>query len=630
MSEGSSIMLNIQIRSEIKEVLILLIFSVLLRDTLTGVTVALVFFGAIMVWLGKKPTHLVRNIITLGLFAAYWIIFGKVIDPEVGMNFLTSIVVLKLLEKESVRDRYMIFFGIILLVSAGSLFERSLSYVFFFAISFYLLIQDFYKNLNLKAKMWDLLKSLLWVLPFTVIMFFFVPRMINPFQMEKGTPRKGEVGYTPEVDISQVESLSYNDSVVFQASVESQISNDDLYWRGNTLSFSDGWNWPLMPQDRYQKPFRPNSQTVNYQGIKQNIRIFAQQDFYFGLDHPSLFMNSKGAVELDSLKTLLQSQWQPSLKYQVISVSESITSDALVDLRKFNPGLKKLERNWINEHFKTNTLRELEGEIKQYFLRESFSYSLSPGRVESLIDFLRDKKIGFCSHYASAVAQILRVKQIPARLVSGFMGGTYNKYAGFYQISQNDAHVWVEAYDQGKWIRLDPTGWIAPDRIRLGGEAFMQQVNPAPFSGMNVITKNFKFIHRWQQWFAHLDYRFYQWLEEMDYYGQDHLFEKLKFKREWIFSFLPICIVFFMGIYLWHLNYKKRKRSEIESLWIKFQQKMKVRGVHVEFVSLSEGKNALTGQDQIVQSVWNQLIEASFKANDEKLLSVLKKKIKNL
>jgi hypothetical protein len=85
-----------------------------------------------------------------------------------------------------------------------------------------------------------------------------------------------------------------------------------------------------------------------------------------------------------------------------------------------------------------------------------------------------------------------------------------------------------------------------------------------------------------------------------------------------------------MGIYLWHLNNKKRKRSEIESLWIKFQQKMKARGVHLEFVSVSDGKNALTGQDQIVQGVWNQLVEASFKANDEKLLSILKKKIKNL
>ena len=623
-------MLNTQVRSEIKESLILLVFSILMRDTLTGVTEALVFFGAIMVWFSKRPTRLVRNIVTLGLFGAYWLTFGKVIDPEVGMNFLTSIVVLKLLEKESERDRYMIFFGIILLVSAGSLFERSLTYVFFFTISFYVLIQDFYKNLNLKAKITDLFKSLIWVLPFTAFMFFFVPRMINPFQMEKGAPGKGEVGYTPEVDISQLESLSYNDSIVFQASVEGQISNDDLYWRGNTLSFSDGWNWPLMPQDRYQKPFRPNLPAVNHSGFKQGIRVFAQQDFYFGLDHPSLFINSKGVVELDSLKTLSQSQWQPSLKYQVISLLGSIVSEEVIDISKFKPGLKKEEKIWINEHFKSTDFPGLQKEIRLYFQSEAFSYSLSPGRVENLMDFLRNKKIGFCSHYASAVAQILRVKNIPSRLVSGFMGGNYNKYAGFYQVTQNDAHVWVEAFYQGKWMRVDPTGWIAPDRILLGGEAFMQQVNPETFFAISNISKRFKFIHQWQQWFSHLDYRFYQWLEEMDYYGQDHLFEKFNFKREWIFSFIPLCIVLFMGLYLWHLNLKKRKKTEIEYLWLTFQHKMKERGVSLKFDSLVDGEESIANQDQIVQRIWKQLIEVSFKENNQQLLSVLKKKIKNL
>jgi hypothetical protein len=601
-----------------------------MRDTLTGVTVAFVFFGAAMVWFGKRPTRLVRNIITLGLFGAYWLTFGKVIDPEVGMNFLTSIVVIKLLEKESVRDRYMIFFGIILLISAGSLFERSLTYVFFFSISFFVLIQDFYKNLNLKSKITDLLKSLIWVLPFTAFMFFFVPRMINPFQMEKGSPGKGEVGYTPEVDISQLESLSYNDTIVFQASVERQISNENLYWRGNTLSYSDGWNWPLMPQDRYQKPFLPSLQLTDPLGIKQGIRVFAQQDFYFGLDHPTLFINSKGEAELDSLKTLSQSQWQPSLKYRVVSSLEFIASDEVVNMTKFIPGLKKAEKIWINEHFKSADLAGLQKEIQVYFQKEAFSYSLAPGRVENLMDFLRYKKIGFCSHYASAVAQILRVKKIPSRLVSGFMGGTYNQYAGFYQISQNDAHVWIEALDQGKWIRLDPTGWIAPDRIRLGGEAFMQQVNPESFSAMNAINRRFKMFNQWQQWFSHLDYRFYQWLEEMDYYGQDHLFEKFHFKREWIFSFIPLSIVFFMGLYLWHLSFKKKKRSEIESLWLKFQLKMSARGVKIKFDSLSQGQEAIAGQDDIVRSVWKELVEASFKSNNQKLLSVLKKKIKKL
>jgi hypothetical protein len=623
-------MLKMEIRSEIKEAIILLVFTGLMVETLTTVTVVLVFGGAIMVWLRKKPSKLVRNLVTLGLFAAYWISYGKVIDPEVGMNFLTSIVLIKLLEKETDRDQYMIFFGLILLVSAGSLFQRSLSYVLFFAFSFFILIQDLYKSLKLQSRITDILQSLVWVLPFTAFLFFFVPRMLNPFQIEKGTPKDGEVGYTPDVNISNLESLTFNDSPVFQASVESQIKTPDLYWRGNTLSFSDGWNWPLMPHDRFQKPFLPTTDQRDTSGIKQKIRVFAQQDFFFGFDHPYRFITSKGEVELSTIRSLAQNRWHPALRYEVISHNSGIVSPETINYEEFRTGLKPEEKVWIHKNFRSTALPELKKEIQKYFQRELFSYSLSPGRVENFLDFMQEKKIGFCSHYASSVAQILRAKKIPARLVSGFLGGSYNKFAGFYLVTQNDAHVWVEALHNGKWVRLDPTGWIAPDRIRLGGEAFMLQENPNILSPMKFLGKRFQFLNDWQQWFSQWDFKFYKMLEEMDYYGQEALLEKLQFKREWIFSFIPIMLALFMGLYVWHLTLKKVRITEHETLWKKFQAKVKKRGVHLTLHSLAEDEAILKSQDLIVQEVWNELVEVSFKSHTPTRLHDLHKKIRDL
>ncbi|MBA2403972.1 MAG: DUF3488 domain-containing protein, partial [Bdellovibrionales bacterium] len=439
-------MLKLEIRSEIKEAIILLVFVGLMIDTLTSVTIGMIFMGSIMVWFKKRPGPRLRNIITLGLFAAYWLTYGKVIDPEVGMNFLTSIVMLKLLEKETERDRYMIFFGIILLISAGSLFQRSISYVLFFGLSFFILIQDFYRSLKLHARVMDVLQALIWVLPFTAFLFFFVPRMINPFQLEKGGPKEGEVGYTPDVNISQIESLSGNDTPVFQASVEAPIPYNNLYWRGNTLTFSDGWNWPMMPQDRIQLSFTPMvDKDRPMPGIRQKIRVFAQQEFFFGHDRPSQYIIPKGVAELNSVRTLSQNRWQPSFRYQVVSQDSAITYPH-VSNHDLHTGLKAEEKKWINQNFHSTNLPALQKEIQAFFLGKQFSYSLSPGRVESLLDFMENKKIGFCSHYSSAVAQILRTKKVPARLVSGFLGGNYNKFAGFYLVTQNDAHVWVEAY----------------------------------------------------------------------------------------------------------------------------------------------------------------------------------------
>ena len=627
MPEGSGLMLKLLVRSEIKEAIILLVFSGLMVETLTNTTVLFVFIGAILVWLRKRPGATFRNILTLGLFATYWLTYGKVIDPEVGLNFLTSIIVLKLLEKETERDRYMIFFGLILLISAGSLFQKSITYVVFFALSFFILIQDFYKGLKLPTRILDLAQSLVWVLPFTVFLFFFAPRMINPFQIEKGTPREGEVGYTPEVNISQLESLTGNDSVVFQARVDRVIYNEELYWRGNTLTFTDGWNWPVMPQDRPQKKFIPN---INYKtdGYKQSIRVFSQQDFFFALDHPTVFITPRGVAELDSNRSMVQSRWQPYLRYDVMSFSGGIKDN--IPAEKHFTGLKPEERIWIQTNFKAKDLPGLQREIQSYFQKEGFSYSLAPGRVENFLSFMTDKKVGFCSHYSSAVGQILRAKRIPTRLVSGFMGGTYNKFAGFYQVTQNDAHVWVEALHDGKWIRLDPTGWIAPDRVRLGGEAFMQQSNAAEFSGLRYLGSRFRWISEFQQWFVQWDYRFNQWLEEMDYYGQEAFLEKLNFPREWIFSLIPVMLALFMGLYAWHLGRRKIKLPEIEVLWKSFQHKLNKRGIHLPLFSVAEGESILKSQDKEIKEIWQGLIEVSFIDEQEAHLRALKKKIQDL
>ena len=57
---------------------------------------------------------------------------------------------------------------------------------------------------------------------------------------------------------------------------------------------------------------------------------------------------------------------------------------------------------------------------------------------------------------------------------------------------------------------------------------------------------------------------------------------------------------------------------------------MKDRGVQVKFDSILSGKNSVDQQDQIVKGIWSELVEATFKSNDEKLLSALKKKINKL
>lgn len=617
------------LKADWKQNIILLVFSFIMIDVLTASTLLFVVAGLIIASVGIKTNKLVRNIIAVGVFASYWITYGKIIDPEVGLNFLTSIIMLKILERETVRDRYMIFFGLILLISAGSLFERTLTYVFFFGFSFLLLVRDFYSYLGQKWKLKDLALALVWVLPFTFFLFFFVPRLLNPIPFQQGGAGKGEIGYTPDVNISQIEGLVGNNNPVFQAILNHKLSQGELYWRANTLSYNDGWNWTPMSGD-IEIPEPLLGAGPSSVEIKQSIRLFTRGDYFFVLDVPRVISHGRNILGLGNLRTLPQARYSWTQKYEAISRPRiSITEE--------NPGkhylqvpLAKSVRENISQKFNGSTLDEVILSIRNHFLKERYSYSLSPGRSLSLTEFM-DKKIGLCSHYASATALILRMKGIPTRLVSGFMGGTYNHFADFYLISQNDAHVWVEAFDNGRWIRLDPTEWIAPDRVRLGGEAFMETVKQSNFGGANF----FKFPKMFQSikmWFGQWDFHFYQWLEQMDYHTQEAWLTRLNFRREYLFSIIPLMMVVFMLIYSWFLSNRKKKdeKSEWHEIWELFIKRMRKKGLKLSEMTVQESDVLIknSGNPDYL-SVWNDLISGSF-GNQQISKPELKKKIRKL
>ena len=95
-------------------------------------------------------------------------------------------------------------------------------------------------------------------------------------------------------------------------------------------------------------------------------------------------------------------------------------------------------------------------------MRNSVPYDLQtqpPAPDQDVVDyFLFEAKSGFCTYYASAMAVLLRLEGIPARVATGYAPGTYVKEQGSFLISGDLAHAWVEVYfpDYG-WISFEPT-----------------------------------------------------------------------------------------------------------------------------------------------------------------------------
>ncbi len=80
--------------------------------------------------------------------------------------------------------------------------------------------------------------------------------------------------------------------------------------------------------------------------------------------------------------------------------------------------------------------------------------------------FLFDLKRGYCEYYASAEVVLLREVGVPARLVTGYATNVYNTQHSGWEITQNDAHTWVQVYYSGAgWVDMEPTP-VNPEIVR--------------------------------------------------------------------------------------------------------------------------------------------------------------------
>ena len=106
-------------------------------------------------------------------------------------------------------------------------------------------------------------------------------------------------------------------------------------------------------------------------------------------------------------------------------------------------------------------------------LQQNYVYSERvPSADVPLEDFLFSERAGYCQQFSGAMALMLRMVGIPARVVAGFSPGSYNRDTGEYRVRDLDAHSWVEVYFAGiGWVPFDPTPTIAPADSQSSGLA---------------------------------------------------------------------------------------------------------------------------------------------------------------
>jgi len=137
----------------------------------------------------------------------------------------------------------------------------------------------------------------------------------------------------------------------------------------------------------------------------------------------------------------------------------------------------------VAERFRDKPNLEMQMAAVQDWLNRSFVYSMQvdyPDKDKSALQsFLEHPGTseGFCVHFASAAALILRELGVPSRISYGWTGGEYYPSHNQFVFHAENGHAWAEVFlkDQG-WVVFETT---PPTALPAGQTASQESVPPA-------------------------------------------------------------------------------------------------------------------------------------------------------
>ena len=249
----------------------------------------------------------------------------------------------------------------------------------------------------------------------------------------------------------------------------------------------------------------------------------------------------------------------------------------------YHPRAVALGRSWREAGFSD---RRIVGRAMEMFHNGDFYYTVTPPTYlqDTVDEFLFDSRRGFCEHYAAAFVILMRAAGIPARVVTGYQGGTINNIDDYLVVRQRDAHAWAEVWLQDRgWTRVDPTSAVSPERISEGIE------NALPDSIIDVplgLQQNAAARNLWRQirnTYEAINNGWTQWVLSYDKQRQHNFLKYIGMKNiDWkgmtLWLFLATCIMFSM-ISLWLFKNSGKTNDPVGAVYNIFCRKMARIGI---------------------------------------------------
>ena len=412
------------------------------------------FLCWIITYLNLK-NKILLNVIYIALISANLILYRNIFDADFWIILLLlCIPIAHLYDHE--KDRSLLLTIISFITAAIFIFKPNffiaiLAFIWINIFLIYFIKYKYHFNFDFQTINFRIIGMMLFFISLlTAIIFLLLPR----FQMTMlGEASRGKnQGVQDFIDLYQQDKFYAADPYDVYKIKMDQMASDMPYWKVHVLTNYKDFKWVKSRNVTFFKV--PKQSYRSYSIIENN----AYQNQYLPVLGNAAITISKhkywaGANGELSLQKILNSE------YEHIKI-KTFNSKQVKRTVNLNHDLNSKFTNWARKQYsKFNTDQEFIKFLEDYF-GQNFSYkikNLNLNKDTPLDSFFFDIKKGSCTHFAVAMANALRANNIPANIVTGYLGGQWNIYGNYYTISSENAHAWVEAKINGEWIYIDPT-----------------------------------------------------------------------------------------------------------------------------------------------------------------------------
>jgi transglutaminase-like putative cysteine protease len=316
----------------------------------------------------------------------------------------------------------------------------------------------------------------------SAVLFAVIPRLEFRHVLNRFGRVQGVVGFSETITLREVTGIKSDRRVVARVEfpeLRPGLLPTNLYLRGAVYSRYEDGTW---------RHSETTSLPVQRAGFVHFVGEAAAPDSTADItleaaDHPALFTYGYPALIEGAFAPVLSDgegnlslarPAHPTLRYRVRFIADPPRRPRIgrrtgTEDLAFPDGYEDVRVLAQEVAGGTGTDRERAGRIVRFFL-SGFRYTLSDPAL-SIREFLFRKRAGYCEHFAAGLSLLLRGAGIPSRVAAGYLGGEWNGVGKYLIVRQSDAHAWVEAWIDGRWVTLDatpPSGDSFPFRTRTG------------------------------------------------------------------------------------------------------------------------------------------------------------------